>query len=185
MIEGAQSADIASSSIRATFTEALQSLRALVVLTNLDHLMRTLDVILATDRTRGVGVSGEITDLLPELASLARESSGWPQVALSRGLLGIAATGGVVVAEPHHRDRLTALLADKHVVLLPADALVPSLADVAPILRRWTTQEGRRYVTIVSGPSRTSDIERVLTLGAHGPRELIVVLVEAWTPDHA
>jgi L-lactate dehydrogenase complex protein LldG len=39
-------------------------------------------------------------------------------------------------------------------------------------------QAGNRYITLMSGPSRTADIERMLTIGVHGPRELILVVVE-------
>jgi L-lactate utilization protein LutC len=42
---------------------------------------------------------------------------------------------------------------------------------------------GLGYVTLISGPSRTSDIEKVVTLGAHGPAELDVILVDEWDPE--
>jgi L-lactate dehydrogenase complex protein LldG len=64
------------------------------------------------------------------------------------------------------------------VVLLPASSLLVFLADAAPILSRWVDTGGHRYVTFASGPSRTSDIERVLTIGVHGPRGLMILALE-------
>jgi L-lactate dehydrogenase complex protein LldG len=118
----------------------------------------------------------------PPLEAMVGEHDGVPGVTVSLGAYGIAATGTVAIVEPHYTDRLLTLLCERHVVLLPAGAFYTDLHESMPALRRLIGRE-RRYVTYVSGPSRTSDIERVLTIGVHGPRELVTILVEGWQPD--
>lgn len=126
-----------------------------------------------------VGYSSDLRRLLgleTEAPALKR-----PATWISRARCGIVATGSVLVAEREERDRIGALLCTRHVLLLPADALLDTPADVAGEIRSCVAR-GLRFVTLVTGPSRTSDIEKVLTLGAHGPRELEIVLVEGWEP---
>jgi L-lactate dehydrogenase complex protein LldG len=59
------------------------------------------------------------------------------------------------------------------VALVPARSLINSHFELFQTL----SPEERRNLFLVTGPSRTADIEKILTLGAHGPRQLIVVLV--------
>ncbi len=122
-----------------------------------------------------VGISSELAALChaQPAASSEIQLDTW----FSLGLLAVAVTGTVVVAERSPADRIPALLCRRHVLLLPTDMVVQSLSNVAPWLRSWIA-DGLRYVTFVSGPSRTSDIEKVLTIGAHGPVELEVVLFD-------
>jgi L-lactate dehydrogenase complex protein LldG len=61
-------------------------------------------------------------------------------------------------------------------LLVPRDQLVASL-DEALARIEGLVLDGHPYVTLMTGPSRTADIERALTVGVHGPRELHVVLV--------
>lgn len=91
------------------------------------------------------------------------------------GLFAVAETGSVAVAWPRD-ERGRALLADRLILLVPGDQLVASLDDALARIEALV-RDGRPYVTLMTGPSRTADIERALTVGVHGPRELHVVLV--------
>lgn len=68
-------------------------------------------------------------------------------------------------------------MTDKLMVLCPLDQLLPSLDDAAKLLRNIAS-DANSYATLVSGPSRTADIERQLTIGVQGPGELHVIFVE-------
>lgn len=97
-------------------------------------------------------------------------------IVVSRSHVGVAETGSVVLAQESRRHRIDHLLASRHVVVLSERAIVPSL-DLAMHKVAQKVRRGCRYLTFVSGPSRTADIEKILTIGAHGPRELVIVLV--------
>lgn len=92
------------------------------------------------------------------------------------GLFAVAETGSVAVALPRD-ERGRCLLAERLWLLVSADELVPTL-DVALERIDALVRSGRPYVTLMTGPSRTADIERALTVGVHGPRELHVVLID-------
>ena len=91
------------------------------------------------------------------------------------GLFAVAETGSVAVSWPRD-ERGRALLAERLFLLVPRDQLVPTLDDALARIEALV-RDGRPYVTLMTGPSRTADIERALTVGVHGPRELHVVLV--------
>jgi L-lactate utilization protein LutC len=91
------------------------------------------------------------------------------------GLFAVAETGSVAVSWPRD-ERGRALLAGRLFLLVPRDQLVASL-DEALARIEGLVHDGHPYVTLMTGPSRTADIERALTVGVHGPRELHVVLV--------
>ena len=74
-------------------------------------------------------------------------------------------------------DRGACFLADHLWLLVPAREVVPTL-DVALERLRDLVRGGAHHPVLMTGPSRTADIERVLTVGVHGPRMLTLVLVE-------
>jgi L-lactate dehydrogenase complex protein LldG len=94
---------------------------------------------------------------------------------LADGLFAVAETGSVAVALPR-AERAAALLSERLWLFVPSSELVATL-DLALARIDALVREGRPYVTLMTGPSRTADIERALTVGVHGPRELHVVLV--------
>ncbi len=103
---------------------------------------------------------------------IARAGSG---VSVAR--LGVAETGSVLLAPASRADRLVAVLPPLHLVVMRATTLCASLDDAAAQMGTLFG-DGGAYLTLVTGPSRTADIERVITVGAHGPRRLRVVVVE-------
>lgn len=89
----------------------------------------------------------------------------------------IAETGSVILVEPEVADRAVTLMTQALIVACPLAALLPSLDEAATVLRE-ISGKGPSYVTFVTGPSRTADIERELTVGVQGPGKLYVVFVE-------
>jgi len=91
---------------------------------------------------------------------------------VSRADYGVAATGSVVLAASHGEPRARHLVPEVHVSLLREDAIVADLAALFAAL------DGRipSALAIVTGPSRSADIEQRLVVGVHGPREVHVVL---------
>lgn len=95
---------------------------------------------------------------------------------LSMAHAAVAETGSVILHENRLETRSVSLMTESLVVLCPLDQLVPSLDDAANILRQIAS-DGSSYATLVSGPSRTADIERQLTIGVQGPGALHVVFL--------
>ncbi|MRH77263.1 lactate utilization protein C [Spiribacter sp. C176] len=88
---------------------------------------------------------------------------------------GIAESGSIVLPSGPHRPTTLNFLPDLHIVVLSADAVVEYMEYAWVRLRADGALP--RTVNIITGPSRTADIEQTLQLGAHGPRQLFVILV--------
>ena len=103
----------------------------------------------------------------------------WPTRRADGGLsaaeLGVAETGSVLL-HSSSEDRRVELCVDVHLVLLDVNMLVPTLDEAFNTLRQISARPPA-YATLVSGPSRSADIERTLTIGVHGPRELHILLL--------
>jgi L-lactate utilization protein LutB len=93
--------------------------------------------------------------------------------------LGVAETGSILLASGPGKGRSVSLLPACHVVVLALDRLVAGLAEAGGALEAWSTgRGGGANLVLVTGPSRTADIELTLTRGVHGPREVHVVVVD-------
>jgi L-lactate dehydrogenase complex protein LldG len=107
--------------------------------------------------------------------------------AAAAGLTGanfaIAATGTLVLESTAEPVRLATTLPERHFVLLDPRKLVADSAAAVPLLRRLHQQLPQAFLAYITGPSRTADIERVLTIGVHGPRELHILLYEGVSDD--
>jgi len=166
-----------------SFTVQANLLAADVVVTTLAELSSSLTELLRPEAGASVAVSDELAGYLPELTSLAAGNGAKPDIAITFGRLLVAATGSVLLAETTWADRVLRCTAGHHVAVTPAESIVPTMADAAGPLRE-TISSGRRYATFVSGPSRTGDIEQVLSIGAHGPEKLTIVAVSGWKIPH-
>jgi L-lactate utilization protein LutC len=91
----------------------------------------------------------------------------------------IAETGSILLLPGPGRSRLVTALARYHVLVLPVERIGPSLTAVADVVRGCRDEDGRlrSNVAVVTGPSRTADIELQLVTGVHGPLELHVLML--------
>ena len=92
---------------------------------------------------------------------------------ISRAAYALADTGSVVLAASPDEPRAASLLPDVHITLVDEGVILPGLEELfAAVGERLPSS-----LAIVTGPSRSADIEQLLTIGVHGPGEVHVVLV--------
>ncbi len=127
---------------------------------------------------------GAILPLLTGKGIKIREAESPASVAdapagISGAELAIAETGSVLLAENSLEARVVGMLTLTHFVLVREERLLPMLEDAANLLQKLTmaSPDQRRYISLVTGPSRTADIERTLTIGVQGPKALCVLVV--------
>jgi L-lactate dehydrogenase complex protein LldG len=125
-----------------------------------------------------------ILPLLRDNAINVREAESSASVAdapagLSIAELAIAETGSVLLAENALEARVVGMLTLTHFVLVRKATLFPMLEDAAKLLVELTKSgsDQQHYISLVTGPSRTADIERTLTIGVQGPKALCIILV--------
>lgn len=93
---------------------------------------------------------------------------------------GIAESGTMVELALNDAVRLVSAMPRTYIGILQADTIVPRLMDAAPRLREYfLSNEKHVTVSFISGPSRTGDIEMILTLGVHGPEHAHCILLTA------
>ncbi len=90
----------------------------------------------------------------------------------------VARTGSVVLTTQTGFGRALSILPSSHLVVARFSQLVADLSDAYSILRaKHGNGSWPSMITIITGPSRTSDIEKTLVLGAHGPKNFFVLLL--------
>lgn len=97
---------------------------------------------------------------------------------ISLATLAVVETGSVMLAERTLEDRGVGLLSITHITVVRTGDLVPSLAEAATALREVALRPGGGYGALVTGPSRTADIEMSLTVGVQGPARVYIVFVD-------
>ena len=98
-------------------------------------------------------------------------------VGVTLAVAGVAETGTLVLASAAERPTLLAFLPETSVVVIAADWIEPAYEDAWESVRAMPGGVPRS-VNFIPGPSRTADIAQQLELGAHGPKRLLVLIVE-------
>ncbi len=88
---------------------------------------------------------------------------------------GVAETGSVLQDALAIESRLVSTLPPVHAVFLNSANIVPAMTDAIGVVAK-VFDHG--YISFITGPSRTADIERVLTIGVHGPGRFIIIAVD-------
>lgn len=91
----------------------------------------------------------------------------------------IARNGTILLSNANAAGRRLSIYPPVHIVLAYASQIVLDLKDGFKLIKQKYGNQLPSMITHVSGPSRTADIEKTLVLGAHGPKELFVFLLDA------
>jgi L-lactate dehydrogenase complex protein LldG len=119
----------------------------------------------------------------PLLAVEARRAEATDAVSVQHGYAAIAETGTLMLPSDPARPTTLNLLAETEIVVLRTSRVVGAYEEAWDTLRRERTDPVSggfmpRNVMLVTGPSRSADIEQTLELGAHGPRRLHIILLD-------
>ena len=157
------------------------------VCTGMDEVVGIIKAVAAKDGWKKIGSHhGELTDAISRELDLTKvhTDDGYAVNDLESCDAGItecetlvAQTGSVLVSSSGAGGRALSVLPPHHVVLARRSQMVP---DLTAALQRVQEKFGNRFpsfLSFISGPSRTGDIERILVLGAHGPKKLTILLL--------
>ena len=174
------------------FTERMEAVRAEVHPTVADDWPGLLFRLAAARgvRTLLYGVDGPLESMQhhgePRLAPYDAPVETWKErlffetdAAVTSSLGGIAETGTLVLWPTPEEPRLMSLVPPVHFCVLAVSALYPTFT-AAMAEQRWAEQMPTNAL-LISGPSKSADIEQTLAYGVHGPRELVVLLVDDQT----
>ncbi len=129
----------------------------------------------------GKDLPPNIAVLVGEVRKFLRKKFFEANVGISGANVIAADTGSVFVIENEGNARLATGLPEKHIVIAGIEKLVPTLLDAmmtAEVTFRYANYKAPAYISIISCPSKTGDIEKQTTYGAHGPKEYHVVLLD-------
>ncbi|MDR3539620.1 MAG: lactate utilization protein B [Desulfosporosinus sp.] len=130
-------------------------------------------------------------DIAQEVAvvrEFLREKYFTADVGISGANVVAADTGAMVIIENEGNVRLSTGAPPVHIVLVGIEKIVPTFQEamkVTEVTWRYAQYGVPGYVNIISGPSKTGDIEKVTTYGAHGPKEFYVIFVDNGRSDMA
>ncbi len=143
--------------------DSIQAKKAVVVESPLQKAAGITEAL----RSRGVAVYTE-----PEEIAAHADTA---DIGISGVEFGIAETGSVFQDGYAIATRLVTILPPLHVVFLPSANIVPGITEAFEIISQ---SFDRGYIGFITGPSRTADIERVLTIGVHGPSRFAIIAVD-------
>lgn len=90
----------------------------------------------------------------------------------------IARSGSILISSSQTNGRGLSIFPPVHLVIAQTAQIVPDLSDALAWMKEKYEKRYPSMVSLISGPSRTADIEKTLVLGAHGPKEVYVFLLD-------
>jgi L-lactate dehydrogenase complex protein LldG len=105
-----------------------------------------------------------------------KEACAAADIGITSASYALAATGTLVMLASEHEPRLVSLLPPTHIAIVPRSRILGNLDELLSIVPRPAEQTSS--MVLITGPSRTADIEQILVRGVHGPGEIYAVIVE-------
>ena len=146
------------------------------------------DVARLFSKITGQELPPDIETLVATARNLLREKYFQADIGMSGANVVAADTGTLFHIENEGNIRLATSAPPVYIALVGMEKLVPTLGDaykVAEVTWRYANYTIPSYVSLVSGPSKTGDIEKVITYGAHGPAEFHVIFMDDGRTDLA
>jgi iron-sulfur cluster protein len=123
----------------------------------------------------------DIAEMVAAAREFLRDKFFKADIGISGANVVAAETGTLFIIENEGNVRLSTGAPPVHIALVGLEKLVPSIGDaykVTEVTWRYANYTVPSYVNLVSGPSKTGDIEKVTTYGAHGPKEFHVIFLD-------
>ena len=130
---------------------------------------------------QGITEDSNIAELVAAAREYLREKFFRADIGISGANVVAAETGTLFIIENEGNIRLSTSAPPVHIALVGLEKLVPTMSDaykVSEVTWRYANYTVPSYVSLISGPSKTGDIEKVITYGAHGPREFHVIFLD-------
>ncbi len=118
-------------------------------------------------RTMGISVYTELTDITEHAESA--------DIGISTIEFGIAESGSVCMDGYAFESRLVSMLPPIHIAFMNSKNVVLGITEAFEVISKVYD---RGYISFITGPSRTADIERVLTIGVHGPSRFVIIAID-------
>jgi len=99
-------------------------------------------------------------------------------ICISEFDLGISNLGTIMQDATNVYKRLVSTLPLTHIAIINTKSIIPTFEDALDVIQKTYGDKPPGFMAFVTGPSKTADIERVLTIGVHGPEYLIVVCID-------
>ena len=116
-----------------------------------------------------------LTGKIPGLGfGVSRQSAADALIGISEADWALADTGSLVTDQTAVEQRMASTLPSIHIAIIGTDRILPDKTAVFGKI----TPKASRYIAFITGPSRTADIERVLTIGVHGPKRLVILFID-------
>ncbi len=139
-----------------------------------------IDSLNLPDRLKEQGIPVYVPDLAPDDPGLFRLQAQTALIGVTSADYCIAESASLVLKTRPGQPRMVSLLPSVHVAVITEDQLIESLKECYALVERGLDAEKDGMtccMTLISGPSKTADIEAVMVHGAHGPREMIIYVI--------
>jgi len=128
-----------------------------------------------------VEISDKVEDAVKAVRNFLRNKYVSANVGISGANVAAAEEGAILTIENEGNIRLSTGLPEKYIAIVGMEKIVPRLQDAFKVLEviwRYAGYKIPTYINMISGPSKTGDIEKFIVKGAHGPREAYLIVID-------
>jgi len=138
-------------------------------------------IVKVIEKKFGLKLRDEPEEIVKWVRSYLRERISKAKIGLT-GANVISADGAIFIVENEGNISLVSKLPEKHIIVASIDKIVPSIQDAITICKALaiygTGTSLPTYINVISSPSKTADIQKQIVYGAHGPKEVYLILLD-------